>query len=94
MGDHWIEFKKQPGIYFRFSADGKLELLGSNLGTLADWSAIAEEVRREWFLAQHARRVPKEDSPPADQLDLFPLRGIGKRRMDEIPVLRRKRRSA
>lgn len=93
MGDQWVEFKKQPGIYYRFSEDGKLELLGSNLGSLADWTAIAEEVRREWFLAKQSRRK-RNQAPAEDQLDLFPLRGIGSRRLEEIPVLRRNRRSA
>lgn len=44
MSDQWIQFKKHPGVYFRVSADGRLELLGSNLARLTDWKAIAEEM--------------------------------------------------
>ena len=90
MSDQWIQFKKHPGGYFRVSADGRLELLGSNLARLTDWKAIAEEIRREWFLAQQ-KPLPAI-RPDPDQLDLFPLRGL--KRLDDIPVLRRDRRSA
>lgn len=92
MGDQWTEFKKQPGVYYRISASGKLELLGSNLGSLTDWSAIAEEIRREWFLSNQKKTHPAPPDP--DQLDLFPVRGIGGKRLESIPVLRRDRRTA
>jgi hypothetical protein len=90
MSDQWIEFKRQPGVFFRISEHGKLELLGSNLAQLRDWTAIAEEIRREWFLSRHRPAAPQRPDP--DQLDLFPLRGL--RRLEDIPPLRRNRRSA
>lgn len=72
MSDQWLEFRKHPGVFYRISAGGRLELLGANLAKLRNWNAIAEEIRRECFLAQH--KAPAPARPDPDQLDLFPNR--------------------
>lgn len=90
MSDQWIEFKMHPGVFYRISADGRLELLGSNLARLRNWNALAAEIRREWFLASQ-KKLPEAPGDP-DQLDLFAMRGL--KRLEDVPVLRRDRRSA
>ena len=98
MNRQWQEFKKAPGLYFRF-INGKLELLGRYDRDPSQWAQIAGEIKAQWEI-ENLREKPAldeglqgnlfsdEDHELAGKLRTLPLL------RPEKPLRPHKRRSA
>ncbi|MBL8020026.1 MAG: hypothetical protein JNM27_10210 [Leptospirales bacterium] len=87
-----------PGLFYRFAADGRLELLGKPaLHGSPGWDAIAEELRLEWNIQQAQKARTVQPAIPEEQMELFGNSGLKslQTRMEKIPVLKpEKKKSA
>lgn len=87
-----------PGLFYRFAADGRLELLGKpGLHGSPGWDAIAEELRLEWKIQQAHKARAVQPEVAEEQMELFGNSGLKslQTRMEKIPLLKpEKKRSA
>lgn len=87
-----------PGLFYRFAADGRLELLGKPVvhGSLG-WDAIAEELRLEWKIQNAQKARQRAQTVSEDQMELFGNSGLKslQTRIEKLPVLKpEKKKSA
>ncbi|MCE9597740.1 MAG: hypothetical protein K8S54_07220 [Spirochaetia bacterium] len=87
-----------PGLFYRFAADGRLELLGKpEIHSSIGWDSIAEELKIEWKIQNEQRARQTKPKYSEDQMDLFGNSGLKslQTRIEKIPVLKpEKKKSA
>src|SRR6185295_18374126 len=97
MDTSWKEFRKQPGLYFRFTTDGRIELLGKpECVDPQKWQAIAEELAQQRRIEELRQSLSAGQQPVLNQMELFSNAGLKdlQSRLESIPVLRPDKKSA